>query len=124
MQLPSSSVQSASLSTSKVAPGEPVTVTAQVANTGAVNGTTRLTLYVNGQEESRQVVTVACGSMTPVTFTATRNEPGTYSVYVNGVSAGSFMVDQFADTNLVLYISGALMLFAFIIGVIYITRRR
>jgi hypothetical protein len=124
MQLPSISVQSASLSTVKVAPGVPVTVTARVTNTGAVNGSTRLTLYVNGQEESSQGVTVSSGSNMPVTFTMTRNEPGTYSVYIGGVNAGSFVVDQFADPNMILYISGALLGLAFVTGLIFILKRR
>ena len=101
-----------------------MTVTARIANTGAVNGTTRLTLYINGQEESSQGITVNSGSNTPVSFTVMRNEPGTYSVYVGGTQAGSFVVDPLADTNMILYTSGALILFAFVIGVIYITRRR
>jgi hypothetical protein len=33
-------------------------------------------------------------------------------------------VDQFADPNMILYISGTLILFAFSIGVIYIIRKR
>ena len=89
-----------------------------------MNGSTRLTLYVNGQEESSQGVKVSSGSSTPISFTVSRNEPSTYTVYVGGVSAGSFVVDQFADTNMILYISGALILFAFAIGVIYATKKR
>lgn len=124
VMLPNIQVQSASLSASKVAPGEPVTVMAQVANTGAVNGTVRLTLFVNGQKESSQGVTVSSGNNMPVTFTVTRNEPGAYSVYVGGTLAGTFVVDQFSDTSIILYISGALILFAFVIGAIYTARRR
>jgi hypothetical protein len=124
VSLPSVSVQSASLSVAKIAPGTPVTVTANVANTGAINGTSRITLYVNGQEESSQGITINSGSNTPVTFSVRRNEPGTYSVYVGGTNAGSFTVDALADPNIILYISGALILFAFAIGVIYTTRKR
>ena len=99
-------------------------MTASIANNGNANGTSRVVLYVNGQEESSQGVTVNSGSASPVTFTVTRNEPGTYSVYVGGTSAGSFVVDQFADPNLIPIVSGALIIFAFVIGLIYITRRR
>lgn len=53
-----------------------------------------------------------------------RNEPGTYAVYVGGTNAGTFVVDEFADTNTILYISGALILFAFVIGLLFILRRR
>jgi hypothetical protein len=124
VSLPSVSVKSASLSATSVSPGTPVTVTADVVNTGMVNGSSSIKVYVNGQEESSQGVTVNSGSNTPLTFTVSRNEPGTYTVYVGGTNAGSFVVDQFADPNLIPIISGALIVFAFVIGLIYITRRR
>ncbi len=124
VSLPTVSVRSASLSATRIAPGTPITVTADVVNTGTVNGSDSIKVYVNGELENSQGVTVNSGSSTPVTFTVTRNEPGTYSVYVGGASAGSFTVDQFADPNIILYISGALLVFAFIIGVLFILRRR
>jgi len=37
---------------------------------------------------------------------------------------GTFVVDQFADPNLILYISGALLIFALVGGVIFMVRRR
>ena len=115
---------SASLSAGKVAPGTPVTVTANVQNRSAVNGTTKLTLYVNGQEEASQGLIVNSGSSTPVTFTVTRNEPGTYTVYVGGTSAGSFVVDEFSDPNLMLYVSIAFVSIASLAGMFLLTRRR
>ncbi len=118
------SVQSASLSTARVAPGAPITVTANVANKGTANGSAQVKLYVNGQEEGHQGVTLASGKSVPVKFTVSRDEMGTYSVYVGSVPAGSFTVDSFADPNLVLYISGACLLFAFILGAIYIAKRK
>jgi len=89
-----------------------------------VNGSSSIKVYVNGELENSRGVTVNSGSSMPVTFTVSRNEPGTYSVYVGGTQAGSFTVDQFADPNIILYISGALLVFAFAIGVIYASRRR
>jgi hypothetical protein len=124
VSLPSVSVKSASLSATRVSPGTPVTVTANVINTGTVNGSSSIKVYVNGQEESSQGVTVSSGSNTPLTFTVSRNDPGNYTVYVGGTNAGSFTVDQFADPNIILFISGALIFFAFVIGIIYVTRRR
>ena len=82
VSLPSVSVKSASLSSTRVSPGAPVTVTADVVNTGTVNGSSSIKVYVNGQEESSQGVTVSSGSNTPLTFTVSRNDPGTYTVYV------------------------------------------
>ncbi len=118
------SVKSASLSTTAVAPGAPVTVTATIANTGMANGSARIKLFVNGREESSQGVSLASGGMAPVKFTVSRSEPGTYSVYVGGVNAGSFTVDAFADPNIILYLSGAAMFFALVAGVIFMSARR
>jgi hypothetical protein len=124
VSLPSIFVKSASLSATKVSPGTSITVTADVVNTGTVNGSSSIKVYVNGEVENSQGVMVNSGSSTPVTFTVSRNEPGTYSVYVGGTQAGSFTVDQFADPNIILYISGALLVFAFIVGLLFILRRR
>ncbi len=124
VSLPTVSVKSASLSAIKAAPGAPIIVTADVVNTGTVNGAASIKVYVNGELENSQGITVNSGSSTPVTFTVSRSEPGTYNVYVGGASAGSFTVDQFADPNMILYISGALLVFAFIVGVLFILKRR
>ncbi len=117
-------VQSASLSNAKVAPGEPVTVTANIANKGTANGSAQVKLYINGQEEAHQGITLSSGSRAPIKFTVSRNESGTYSVYVGSIPAGTFEVDQFTDPNLILYISGALILLALVGGVIFIAMRR
>ncbi len=124
VSLPTVYVKSASLSATRVTPGVPVTVTADVINRGTVNGSSSIKVYVNGEMEDSRGITVNSGSNTPVTFSISRNEPGIYSVYVGGTQAGSFTVDQVTDSNMILYISGALILFAFAIGVIYVNRRR
>ena len=124
VSLPSVSVKSASLSATRVAPGTPVTVTANVVNTGTGNGSSSIKVYVNGQEESSQGVTVSSGSNTPLTFTVSRNEPGTYTVYVGGTNAGSFTVDQFTPIQPSSSSAVQLVFFAFILGVIYMTRRK
>ena len=116
-------IQSASISRSQTS-GEPVIVSAIVANTSTVNGVTRVKLYVNGQLDSEQAVTVASGKQIPVSFAVSRNEPGTYLVYVNNIPAGSFTVNQFNDPNIIAYISGALIFLALILGIIYIFRKR
>ncbi len=118
------SVRSASLSAAKVAPGATVTVTANIANRGTADGSMQVKLYVNGQEEAHQGVTLASGKSAPVKFSVSRDEPGTYSVYVGNVPAGAFTVDTFADPNIILYISGALLLFALAGGVIYMAMRK
>ena len=55
-----------------------------VANRGAADGSMRLKLYVNSQEEASQAVTVPKGSSMPFKFTVVKDGPGTYTVYVGG----------------------------------------
>ncbi len=120
---PSIIVQSASLSQSQSA-GEPVTVNATMSNTSTVTGTINVKLYVNGQVEASQAVTVESEKTTPVSFTVSRSQPGIYDVYVGSVPAGSFKVNESQDPSIILYISSALLFFAFVLGILYITKRR
>ena len=99
-------------------------MTANIANRGTVNGSTRLKLYVNGEEDSSQGVTVESGGNRPVYFTVSRSQPGTYDVYVGGVEAGSFVVADSLDPGIILFISLTLILSSFLIGLIYVWRRQ
>jgi hypothetical protein len=117
-------IQSASLSASKVTPGTPITVTANIANRGTVNGTMRIKLYINGEEDSSQGVTVESGGNRSVYFTVSRRQPGSYSVYIGGTQAGIFTIDDAIDPNIVLFISCTLIAFSLILGIVYILRRR
>ncbi|MGA2157606.1 MAG: choice-of-anchor U domain-containing protein [Dehalococcoidia bacterium] len=121
--LPSLAVQTAALSASKVDPGMPVTVTATVANKGAAEGSIRLQLLVNSREEASQLVTVVKGGSTPVKFTIVKDEPGTYTVYVGGITAGSFTVNDWVNPDKILFISSGLLFCALLVG-LYIAWRR
>lgn len=116
-------VKSASLSAVTATPGTPVIVTAGIANTGTGNGTSVIRVYVNGSEEAQQGITVNSGSTATITFDVSRNEPGTYTVYVGGTQAGSFTVKQFTPDT-ILFISCALVFFSLILGIIYLGLRR
>jgi hypothetical protein len=117
-------VQKAVIATPKAAPGEKVDITASVINKGSSNGDAKVTLYVNGQEVESQGITLSSGQTAPLHFYLSRNEPGTYSVTVDGVSAGSFTVDTFANNDALIY--GIIALFTIgISAVIYmVTRKR
>ncbi len=117
------SVQSASISTEAVSPGMPVTVTADIANRGTVNGSKKVTLYVNGKVESTQGVTVNSGSTSKLTFNVSRSEPGDYTVYVDGVPAGSFKVEMVTGNDGILIFSVALVALTLIIGMVMLLRR-
>lgn len=123
MQLPNLLVQNASLSASKVAPGIPVTVTANIANKGNVIGSTNVKLYVNGEEDSTMGITVESAGNRPIYFTLSRNQPGTYDVYVGGVEAGKFVVEEAIDPNIILFISLSLIAVSLVLA-ITIARRK
>ena len=122
--LPNIVTQSASLSARSVTPGTPVTVTADVINKSAVNGNKKVTLYVNGQVETTQGVTVNSGGSSKLTFNVSRSEPGDYNVYVDGVPAGSFKVEMVTEPNTILMFSIALIAIAFLFGMIMLWRRQ
>ena len=122
--MPNITVVSASLSSASASPGSPVTVTANIANRGTVNGTAAVKLYVNGQEDTSRGITVNSGSNVPMTFTVSRNEPGTYTVYVGGTPAGSFTVGASSDADIILYISAGLVAAALIAFLFYMRRRQ
>ena len=124
MQLPNLLVQSASLSAFKVIPGTPVTVTANVANRGTVNGSTKIKVYVNGEEDSSLAVTVESGGSRQVYFTVSRSQPGTYHIYIGGTQAGIFTVEETVDPNIILLISCMLIITSIVLSVIYVLRRR
>ena len=124
VSLPSLVIQSASLSAKAVTPGTPVTVTADIANKSAVNGNKKVTLYVNGQVETTQGVAVNSGSSSKLTFNVSRSEPGDYTVYVDGVPAGSFKVELFRESDGILIFSAVLVALAFLIGVVMLRRRQ
>jgi hypothetical protein len=107
-----------------VAPGTPIKVTANVANRGTVNGSIRIKLYVNGEEDSSQGVTVESGGNLPVHFTVSRSQPGTYTVYIGGVQAGDFTVDDAIDPNIILLISLSLIAISLMLAVMMIARRK
>jgi len=116
--------QSASLSAKTVTPGTPVTVTADIINKSTVNGNKKVTLYVNGQVETTQGVNVNSGSTSKLTFNVSRSEPGDYTVYVDGVPAGSFKVEMVTGNDSILIFSAVLIALAFIAGMFMLWRRQ
>jgi len=72
-------------------PGEPVTITVLVANAGGESGSYTVVLKIDGVKEAEETVTVAAGDSQEVSFTVTKEEAGSYTVAVDGLS-GSFAV--------------------------------
>lgn len=125
VQLSNVQVTSARLSTSHTNPGSPVTVTANVSNTGGAGGATMLKVYLDGEPAGSKGVNVAAGSTTPVTLTITPEREGAFAVSVNGVQAGSLDVSGAPDNDLPFIISFASFAVLIIaLTAIYLRKRR
>ena len=99
-------------------------MTAHTINRGAVNGSKKVTVYVNGEEEAAQGVTAGSDVSLQLAFTVSRSEPGEYRVYVDGVPAGSFRVEMFRESDIVLLFSRTLLAAAFVVGMLMLRRRQ
>ena len=92
-QLPPSDVRlnNISVSPGQAESGQPVTVLANLVNTGASSGSYNVMLRINGRMEQQRTVEVSPGTAYPVRFTVIKTQPGTYDVAIEGQRT-SFMV--------------------------------
>jgi uncharacterized cupredoxin-like copper-binding protein len=74
------------LSSEQVEPGQEVFVIVNVTNTGDSEGSYTLNLTINGEVEQTKTVTLAPSASDTVTFTVTKEKPGTYTVSVDGAT--------------------------------------
>jgi len=81
---PSLTINSLSISPSEVEPGESVTITVGVANLGTATGSRTIELWIEGELEDSQDLTLDPGAAESVTFAVSREEAGTYRVAVDG----------------------------------------
>jgi len=72
---------------------QPVTITANIVNDGNLEGSTKVTLKINGKAEQTKLVNVGPGGTSQVKFTVTKAEPGNYSVII-GSQRASFVVGE------------------------------
>ncbi|MFC1945018.1 CARDB domain-containing protein [Chloroflexota bacterium] len=70
-----------------------------VSNTGSIGGVYTVSLLLNGSIEDSKDITLAAGETSEVSFTVTRDMPGTYLVEINGLS-DSFTVSAPASFEL------------------------
>ncbi|MBA7507643.1 hypothetical protein ES706_06363 [subsurface metagenome] len=85
------SVTNLSIKPAEVKPKEPVTISVSIANTGGTEGSYTAVLKINGVKEVEKRVTLAAGSTEMWFLFVEREEAGSYSVVVDGLSA-SFAV--------------------------------
>ncbi len=74
----------------QVRPGQDVTISAVIANTGGLSGGYTVTAKVDGQSVGTAAKTMAPDETQPVSFTV-KSDPGTHTVELNGLT-GSFKV--------------------------------
>jgi len=82
------SVSRLSFQPAEVEAATAVIIAVLVSNTGGTEGSYTVVLKVNGVKEAEKTVTIAAGDSQEVSFSLTRDEPGTYSVSVDGLSGG------------------------------------
>jgi hypothetical protein len=85
------SASSLSITPQQVEPGQEVTISVNVVNTGGETGSYDAILYINGVVEDSQSVSVAAGTSKNVIFTVSKSEAGVYDVSLAGQS-GQFEV--------------------------------
>ena len=120
------SVSSVSISPQQVEPGEEVTISFNVANTGGETGSYNAVLYINGAVETSQSVSVAPGMTENVIFTVSKSDAGVYDVSIAGQS-GQFEVVSTGWFGGGLGTSGivaiVLIVIAIIVVLVFILRR-
>jgi len=80
-------ITSLDLNSEQVKPRQEVTASVNVTNTGGSEGNYTLNLTINGEVEQTRTVSLAPQATETVTFTITREEPGSYSVSIDGETA-------------------------------------
>ncbi len=84
-------ITSLDLSSEQVKPGQEVIASVNVTNTGGSEGSYTLNLTINGEVEQTRTVTLAPQATETVAFNITKEEPGSYSISIGGLT-GEFTV--------------------------------
>ena len=87
------SISSLIISPNEVAPGESITISVSVTNTGDLVGSYKVILKIDGVVEATKEIKVNADASQEITFTTKQDLAGTYSVDVNGLS-GTFVVRE------------------------------
>jgi PGF-CTERM protein len=85
-------VVNALLDSEQISPGEVLTVTAVVENTGETAGDARVALVVNGLTVATERVELAAGESARVTFDRRFENRGTFEIAVGDTTAGQVVV--------------------------------
>jgi hypothetical protein len=123
------SVSDLSITPSTVSPGEEVTITAKVTNSGGNKGSYTATLVIDGAQEASKEVTVEPNKSQEVTFTTSKTSAGSHAITI-GDQTGAFTVAGEAKASLIdklphpIMAAGALIAVLIIIIIALASRRR
>ena len=119
---PQLTVSNLSVAPREVAPGDEVIISVLVTNSGGTTGSRTIELWIEGEVEKSQEVTLAPGGSRTIDFTVTRDEPGIYRVAVDGF-ADEFVVVAPGPSYwlIIVWVIGGLLLAA---AITYLLLRR
>ncbi len=84
-------ISNLTISPTTVEIAEQATISAVIANSGDVSGSTKVTLKINGVTIGSQIIEIAGHESAEVSFLTVQGESGSYQVDINGLS-GTFTV--------------------------------
>ncbi len=116
-------VSNLGISPATVGVGQSVTITADVTNTGDLEGTHTVTLKIDDVVVENKDVTVAGGATGNVSFTVSKNTTGTYQVAVDG-QTGPFTVFSLTSEPPILWIAVAVVVVVAAIGALLFIKKR
>lgn len=112
------------VSSTEVTSGQSTTVSVDVQNTGDVESSYVVKLKINGAVEETRDITLAGGDTTTVSFTVSKDTPGTYVAEIGGQS-GEFTVVESATSiswSVIITIIAGVMAVVFIVLSLYYWR--
>jgi len=121
------SASSLGISPQQIQPGEEVTISINVANTGGETGSYNAVLYINGVVEDSQSVSVAAGASKNVIFTVTKSQADVYDVSLAGQSGqfevvgGGWVGDGLSTGGIIAIVVAVI---AVIVALVFIIRSR
>jgi hypothetical protein len=113
----------------RINPGEPVVISTNVINEGDQAGNYNVVLKINGKVEQQKMVSVGPRVSSPINFTVTKSDPGTYNVSIDNdhttfvIMGPESHVNTGPNAGPVVAIIGGIILAMFITVLLLIRRR-
>jgi hypothetical protein len=93
------SVKYVSVQPQQVSLNEPVTIYANITNSGDITGNYNITLKINDTVEETETGSIGAHAAKPLKFEVIKEQPGTYTVDINGQQVYFTVVDENSNAN-------------------------